>query len=91
MQRMIMLASAVAAVLSCAAPAEARQGPWCARVSVGSGSVQEICHFASMEACRNEVIAGNRGFCTQNPRWPGYYGMAEPRHHKRYRHHSARY
>jgi hypothetical protein len=25
----------------------------------------------SLEMCRQEVIAGNRGFCNPNPRWQG--------------------
>jgi hypothetical protein len=25
----------------------------------------------NLEMCRQEVISGNRGFCTPDPRWPG--------------------
>ena len=48
------------------------EGPWCAVVEVGEGSVREICHFRSFEACRQEVVSGNRGFCNHNPRWVGH-------------------
>lgn len=48
-------------------------GRWCAVVDTGAGSVQEICHFRNFEACRLEVVSGNRGFCRPN----SYY--VEPR------------
>lgn len=84
MSKIVLLAAALGAALLSVAPAEARQGPWCARVSTGSGSVQERCGYATFEACRGEVLAGNRGFCTQNPGWAGYYGMADaPRRRNR--------
>jgi hypothetical protein len=61
------------------------QGPWCAVQSLGFGTVKEDCSMRTFEQCRMETIAGNRGFCTPNPRWPGAYGFAEPRRraHKR--------
>ena len=54
--------------------AEARTGNarWCAVVNIGYGDVAEICKFATIEACRPHVIAGNRGFCNENP------GFVEP-------------
>jgi hypothetical protein len=33
--------------------------------------MQENCSMPSLEMCRQEVIAGNRGFCSPNPRWQG--------------------
>jgi hypothetical protein len=39
------------------------QGRYCAVVNNGTGSVREICDFNSFEACRQEVVSGNRGFC----------------------------
>jgi hypothetical protein len=62
------------------------EGPWCATVSVGRGAISEDCHYRSIEECRPNVIAGNRGFCTQNPRWAGWYAPMEPvrRHGKRH-------
>ena len=51
----------------------AYEGPWCAVVSIGAGAMQENCSFQTFEECAPNVIAGNRGFCNRNPRWPGYY------------------
>jgi hypothetical protein len=36
-----------------------------------SSVMQENCSMRSLEMCRQEVIAGNRGFCNPNPRWQG--------------------
>jgi hypothetical protein len=49
------------------------EGPWCAQMNTGAGRVEEDCTFKSFEACRQMVISGNRGFCTQNPAFTGYY------------------
>lgn len=62
---------ALVAVLLEARPVQAAEGPWCAMMSMGNGSVYEDCQYASFEACRPDVLAGNRGFCNQNPRWVG--------------------
>jgi hypothetical protein len=44
-----------------------------------SDAVARDCWFATFEACQPHVIAGNRGFCVQNPYWPGWYAQpAEP-------------
>jgi len=56
----------------------AYEGPWCAQMNVGSGTMVQDCSMRSFEQCRLMVIAGNRGFCTANPR----YGV---RVHRRYR------
>ena len=42
---------------------------------------REIAASRNFEACRMEVIAGNRGFCRQNARWPGWHSnyAAAPR------------
>ena len=57
------------------------EGAWCARENIG-GSIQEDCTFDSFAACRRLVVQGNRGFCTQNPAFAGYYGPP-PRNKKR--------
>jgi len=65
------------------------QGPWCAVESLGFSTVRENCSMRTFEQCRMETIAGNRGFCTPNPRWSGAYEFAEPRrraHKRRLRH-----
>jgi hypothetical protein len=48
--------------------------PWCAVVNIGAGDVEWDCEYGSIEACRPNVIAGNRGFCQINP----YYSPAPP-------------
>jgi hypothetical protein len=74
--RMIPMAAlvAVAAIL---APqgALAREAPWCAVVTASKDNVVWDCRYQSFEACVPAVIAGNRGFCNQNPA----AGAAEPR------------
>jgi hypothetical protein len=65
---------ALVAVLLEARPVQASEGPWCAVMSMGQGSIYEDCQYASFEACRPNVLAGNRGFCNQNPRWVGNSG-----------------
>lgn len=42
-------------------------GRWCAVVNTGVGNVTWDCSYPSIEACRPNVIAGNRGFCNLNP------------------------
>jgi len=72
MMRNLPIAAVVFAV-GCfgAGPASAHEGPWCALISGGNGSVYEDCQYYSLEACRPVVLAGNRGFCNPNPRWAG--------------------
>jgi hypothetical protein len=52
------------------------QGPWCAVQTLGSDTAIWNCRMHTFEECRLEVVAGNRGHCTQNPNWPGWYGAA---------------
>jgi hypothetical protein len=79
MKRMVLTAAASIAVFSAfSGPASAQirgNAPWCAVISVGTGSVVWDCQYASIEACRPNVIAGNRGFCNHNP---GYAAAWEP-------------
>jgi len=69
----LLALSIVAFVLVASAPAEARQyvAPWCAVISAGWGTVYWDCRYASIDACRPNVIAGNKGYCVQNPAWAG--------------------
>lgn len=72
MMRILAIAGATLVAISFeASPAVAYEGPWCAVRDVGSGSAYEDCQYATFEACRPHVLAGNRGFCNQNPRWVG--------------------
>ena len=68
------VAAFTAVVLLGTQPSQAYYGnaPWCAVVSIGFETSMEECVFADFESCRQHVIAGNRGFCTDNPRWAGY-------------------
>ena len=71
--------------------AQAFEGPWCALQNVGSGSMVENCRMATFEQCRLEVVAGNRGFCKPNARWPGARRAAVEQHSRRSRKHRARH
>jgi len=75
--------AATTAALLIATPASARvEGPWCAEYSLGFW-VRD-CSMPSFEACRQEVIAGNRGYCTPNARWQG--AVTEPSRRRSVRH-----
>jgi hypothetical protein len=65
----------------------ATEGPWCAFISLGPGGVYEDCQYRSLEECRPNVLAGNRGFCNPNPRWVD--GPARP--HPRGKRHAHRH
>ncbi|HZP75504.1 MAG TPA: DUF3551 domain-containing protein [Pseudolabrys sp.] len=59
-------------------------GPWCAKENLGAEWSRDDCRYATLEACTQAVIAGNRGTCMANP-W--YRGEAAPhprRHHKKH-------
>ena len=84
MRKLLWIGLLTAAALLPAANAEAYEGPWCMRGSAGRGSIAEICHFNTFEACRNErSLWGSTAFCSQNPRylpyWQGRFGQ-EPGH-----------
>jgi hypothetical protein len=53
--------------------------PWCAVVNLGNGTSVARCVYWSFEACRPNVIAGNRGFCNTNPYWAGQLAASPPR------------
>ena len=60
--------------------AQAYEGPWCAQMNVGHGTITQDCSMRSFEQCRLMVIAGNRGFCSANPR----YGVRPMRRYRAY-------
>jgi len=64
-----------------AAKAATGNARWCAAVNTGFDNVEEICDFQTFEECRPFVLAGNRGFCNENPR----YVDVPVRHHKKRR------
>jgi Protein of unknown function (DUF3551) len=70
--------AALVGVLFCLQPAQAYQAPWCAVIEMGLGSVYWDCQYRSIEECRPNVLAGNRGFCNPNP-----YFVAGPTENRR--------
>lgn len=48
----LIAAVTVATMLFSAHPAGAGEGPWCAVISLGPGSVYEDCQYSSIETCR---------------------------------------
>jgi Protein of unknown function (DUF3551) len=48
-------------------------GPWCAVVNIGTGNVVWECQYWSYQHCVQNVLAGNRGFCNQNPSFVAPY------------------
>jgi uncharacterized protein DUF3551 len=59
-------------------PAAAYEAPWCAVISMGAGDVHWDCQYRSIDECRPNVLAGNRGFCNPNP-----YFVAAPAEQRR--------
>src|ERR1039458_4145744 len=89
--RLVLAVAAVAADLCFDVPASQADGnaPWCAVVLVGQGGVVWDCQYRSVEDCRPNVIAGNRGFCNMNPAWPGWQRQDadHPKRHRKHRVH----
>lgn len=83
MRTPLIAAATVATMLFSAHPAGAAEGPWCAIISLGPGSVYEDCQYSSIETCRPNVVAGNRGFCNPNPRWVGPVPKSRVRYKRR--------
>ena len=61
----LLIAAAAAALIFTISPGHAAyigNAPWCAVVNIGAGDVEWDCEYGSIEACRPNVIAGNRAF-----------------------------
>jgi hypothetical protein len=92
MKRMAWAIAGAAALLLLKIPASQAlvgDAPWCAVVEVGNGEVEWDCEYQTIEQCVPNVLAGNRGFCNNNP----YYvpRRAVPANAKHYpRHHANR-
>ncbi|MCK9918425.1 DUF3551 domain-containing protein [Microbacteriaceae bacterium K1510] len=70
MRKILIAAVFVTAMLFDLRPAPAGwTAPWCAVLTLGNGDAYWDCQYASVEACRPNVLAGNRGFCNPNPAW----------------------
>jgi hypothetical protein len=63
------IAGAAALLLLKIPPSQALVGdaPWCAVVEIGNGEVEWDCEYQTIEQCVPNVLAGNRGFCNNNP------------------------
>jgi hypothetical protein len=59
--------------------------PWCAVVAAGDGDMQWHCEYQSIEACRPNVLAGNRGWCHQNPYPVAAYSPTESKRMRKHR------
>jgi hypothetical protein len=68
MKALAILAGAVALfAFGSVQPAQAEgNAPWCAVISTGFDNTVWDCRYRSIEQCRPNVIAGNRGFCVPN-------------------------
>jgi hypothetical protein len=67
-------------------PAAAYEAPWCAVLGMGKG-VYWDCQYATFEACRPNVLAGNRGWCNPNPYFVASNVPTEGKHHHQRRTH----
>ena len=83
MRRVLALAAVVVGLLLDVPASQAYigNGPWCAFIDIGNGTILEDCQYRSVEECGPHVLAGNRGTCNPNPRWEGGSRPAEPRRH----------
>ena len=72
MSRLIWVGALAAAGLWAAfqpGQAQAYEGPWCAHVMIGEGSVAERCDMRSFEMCLAEISGQGASHCSPNPRF----------------------
>jgi hypothetical protein len=80
LKTLAMLGLLSAMALGGGSPSQAYEGPWCAVLNLGFGSVQERCGMATFEMCRREAQAfGSSSFCRQNSRYLPYWGVGDER------------
>jgi|SoiMethySBSTD1v2_1073268.scaffolds.fasta_scaffold2788929_1 hypothetical protein len=66
--KVLALLIATFALLACgSAQAQQYVAPWCAQLNMGPAGAYMDCRYPSIETCRRNVLAGNRGYCVQNP------------------------
>ena len=74
MKMLTVLALAATALLAGRSHGQALyQGPWCAIVMIGEGSIAERCDMRSFEMCQLEIRGQGASHCTQiraTTRWP---------------------
>lgn len=82
MTRMLFGIATLALLVAGPRPATADYygAPWCAVISMGDGDMQWDCEYRSLEECRPNVLAGNRGWCNPNPYPIASYRHTETRH-----------
>jgi hypothetical protein len=85
MRNSLVVTAVTTAALLVPDTSQAREGPWCAGYSLGTGTWRQDCRMPTFETCLQEVIAGNRGYCWANPRWRGHARDRGPRRAKRKR------
>jgi hypothetical protein len=71
MQFILIVVAVAATMLFDVRPGQAYQAPWCAGTNRGGGTFSYNCSLPTFEMCVQEVIAGNRGFCSPNPYYRG--------------------
>jgi hypothetical protein len=67
MRLMLIVATVAVTMLLNLRVSQAAQMPWCAGTDIGGGVFHYNCTLPTWEMCVQEVIAGNRGFCSPNP------------------------
>jgi hypothetical protein len=86
MQRMIFAGViTIMAAVFVPQPAKAYEAPWCAVTSGGDGDMHWDCQYRSIEDCRPNVLAGNRGWCNPNPYADLFVAPYRPTEHRHYR------
>ena len=70
MRLMLVVVTVAVAMLLDLRVSQATQMPWCAGTSTGH-AFHYNCSLPTYEMCVQEVIAGNRGFCSPNPYYRG--------------------
>ena len=67
------------------AAADSYGAPWCAVLAEGDGDMQWHCEYRSIEECRPNVLAGNRGWCNPNPYMADSFQPAGTKHSRKHR------
>src|SRR5262245_18997738 len=70
MRLMLIVVTVAVAMLLDLRASQATQMPWCAGTNTGD-FFHYNCTLPTSEMCVQEVIAGNRGFCSPNPNYGG--------------------
>jgi hypothetical protein len=83
MRLMLIVVTVAVAMLLDLRVSQATQMPWCAGTNTGR-SFHYNCSLPTYEMCVQEVIAGNRGFCSPNPYYRGPESVPPRAKRKRY-------